>query len=91
MRHVTKLSVEIGPRPQGSPTNRQAAAYIENVFRDAGLDVEYQRFDLRLESFGWWAPRPENAILVLTKDYEDLEFVLLERVVSSSEGVYCFT
>jgi hypothetical protein len=30
--------------------------------------------------------RPENAILVLTKDYEELEFVLLERVVSRSQS-----
>ncbi|HEY7495007.1 MAG TPA: hypothetical protein VIH59_28380, partial [Candidatus Tectomicrobia bacterium] len=30
--------------------------------------------------------RPENAILVLTKDYEELEFVLLERLVSRSQS-----
>lgn len=30
--------------------------------------------------------RPENALLVLTKDYEQLEFVLLERVVSRSQN-----
>src|SRR5262245_36347744 len=28
--------------------------------------------------------RPENALLMLTQDYEELEFVLLERVVSRS-------
>ncbi|MCL4876606.1 MAG: DUF559 domain-containing protein [Anaerolineae bacterium] len=30
--------------------------------------------------------RPENALLVLTKDYQELEFVLLERVVSRSQS-----
>jgi hypothetical protein len=30
--------------------------------------------------------RPENALLVLTKDYTELEFVLLERLVSRSRG-----
>lgn len=30
--------------------------------------------------------RPENAILVLTQDYEDLEFVLLERILSRSQS-----
>ena len=30
--------------------------------------------------------RPENALLVLTRDYEELEFVILERVLSRSQG-----
>jgi len=30
--------------------------------------------------------RPEKAILVLTKDYEELEFVMLERVLSRSQS-----
>src|SRR6266850_507713 len=30
--------------------------------------------------------RPENALLVLTQDYEELEFVLLERIVSRSQS-----
>jgi Eco57I restriction-modification methylase/TaqI-like C-terminal specificity domain len=30
--------------------------------------------------------RPENPILVLTKDYEELEFVLLDRLVSTSQS-----
>jgi hypothetical protein len=30
--------------------------------------------------------RPENALLVLTEDYEQLEFVLLERVISKSQS-----
>jgi hypothetical protein len=30
--------------------------------------------------------RPENALLVLTKDYQELEFVLLERIVSRSQS-----
>ncbi|MFZ4816730.1 MAG: hypothetical protein ACOYL5_19495, partial [Phototrophicaceae bacterium] len=30
--------------------------------------------------------RPENALLILTKDYQELEFVLLERVVSRSQS-----
>jgi hypothetical protein len=31
--------------------------------------------------------RPENAILVLTKDYDELEFVMLERVSSREARV----
>jgi hypothetical protein len=45
IRHVHRLAVEIGARPQGSPANHAAAAYIEATFRAAGLEVETQRFD----------------------------------------------
>jgi aminopeptidase YwaD len=42
--HVRRLSVDIGPRPLGSPGNRAAADYIEAVFQNAGLQVERQPF-----------------------------------------------
>jgi Iap family predicted aminopeptidase len=44
MGHVYALSLDIGPRPLGSPENEQAAAYVESVFRGAGLEVESQEF-----------------------------------------------
>lgn len=45
VRHLTKLSAEIGPRPIGSRGNLAAAAYIHDVFADAGLQVSELRFD----------------------------------------------
>lgn len=43
-QHLHKLSVEIGPRPGGSPANHAAIAYIARAMREAGLEVEEQRF-----------------------------------------------
>jgi hypothetical protein len=42
--HLRKLSVDIGPRPGGSPGNHAAAAYIQRVFRQCGCAVEEQPF-----------------------------------------------
>jgi len=44
-RHLNRLCVEIGPRPIGSPGDHAAAAYIQEVFCAAGLEVEVQRFE----------------------------------------------
>jgi len=43
-KHLNHLSVEIGPRPIGSPGAHAAADYIQDVFRGAGLGVEVQEF-----------------------------------------------
>lgn len=43
MAHLQVLAGEIGPRYGGSPGNR-AAAYVEQVLRQAGLAVEVQDF-----------------------------------------------
>ncbi|HSL31688.1 MAG TPA: M28 family peptidase [Anaerolineales bacterium] len=40
--HVSKLAVEIGSRPIGSPANLAAADYIGGVFAKCGLSVERQ-------------------------------------------------
>jgi len=45
MRTVLKLSESIGPRPPGSPAEREAARYIEGVFRDMGLDTSMEPFE----------------------------------------------
>jgi Iap family predicted aminopeptidase len=45
MEHLKELCVNIGSRPAGSPANHAAAAYIEQVFRVAGLDVEEQQYN----------------------------------------------
>lgn len=42
MEHVERLAVEIGSRPIGSPANRAAADYINEVYRQSGLSVEMQ-------------------------------------------------
>lgn len=42
LRHVKRLAVDIGSRPIGSPANRAAAAYIQDVFQRCGLSVERQ-------------------------------------------------
>ena len=44
MSHLRQLSVEIGPRPAGSPAQHRAADYIRAVFLAAGLEVETQEY-----------------------------------------------
>lgn len=44
MGHVRQLAVEIGHRPAGSAQNQAAAAYIERIFGESGLEVERQYF-----------------------------------------------
>ncbi|MCG7342546.1 M28 family peptidase [Sporosarcina sp. ACRSL] len=46
MNHVKVLSNEIGCRPVGTQANSAASAYIEKVFRDSGLEVELQEFEV---------------------------------------------
>lgn len=45
LKHLEELCVNIGPRPAASAANHAAAEYIEQVLRDASLDVEEQRYD----------------------------------------------
>ena len=45
MSHLKHLAADIGPRPSGSQGNHAAAAYIGDVFRGAGLQVEEQRYE----------------------------------------------
>ena len=42
LRHVERLSVQIGSRPIGSAANHSAADYINEVFAHCGLSVEKQ-------------------------------------------------
>ncbi len=46
MHHLRVLASEIGARPIGTEGNRAASAYIEGVFRGAGLEVETQSFEV---------------------------------------------
>jgi aminopeptidase YwaD len=43
--HLYKFSVELGTRMMGSPADHAAAGYIRQVFTEAGLQVEEQRWD----------------------------------------------
>lgn len=43
--HLCALVETIGPRPLGSPANREAQAYIAQAMRSAGLEVREQGFD----------------------------------------------
>ena len=43
-QHLTRLCVEIGPRPIGSPGNLAAADYIQGVFEDCRLRVDAQPY-----------------------------------------------
>src|SRR5512139_231114 len=45
VHHLNKLCVEIGARPIGTRGNFEAADYITQVLRSAGLEVSEQRFD----------------------------------------------
>jgi len=45
MAHIEYLSVTIGARPAGSEAEREAAAYIADVLRDAGYVAELEEFE----------------------------------------------
>jgi aminopeptidase YwaD len=48
----------IGPRPPGSPANRQATDYLRATLSTAGLAVSEQSFEVR-----WWEPGPARVTL----------------------------
>jgi hypothetical protein len=78
----------------GSADLRQQIHKIELIGHDPEdgditiylLEVRSVTAKLRNDIARRFRDRPENAMLVLTKDYEQLEFVLLERVVSRSQN-----
>jgi hypothetical protein len=78
----------------GSADLRQQIQKIELIGHDPEdgditiylLEVRAVTAKLRNDIARRFRDRPENALLVLTKDYEQLEFVLLERVVSRSQN-----
>ena len=78
----------------GSADLRQQIRKIELIGADPEdgditiylLEVRSVTAKLRNDIARRFRDRPENALLVLTKDYEQLEFVLLERVVSRSQN-----
>src|SRR5262245_49995002 len=78
----------------GSADMRQHIHKIELIGKDPiDGDISIYLFEvrsvtakLRNDIARRFRERPENAILVLTQDYEELEFVLLERVVSRSQS-----
>lgn len=67
--HLTKLCLEIGCRPIGSPANERAAAYLRTVFESCGLRVEEQEYactgwevrEARLQFGGRSLPLQANA------------------------------
>lgn len=57
-RHLEILCEEIGCRPIGSPANGRAAAYLSQVFRGCGLQVEQQEYACTgWEERGAWLQR----------------------------------
>ncbi|GAB3400325.1 M28 family metallopeptidase [Flindersiella endophytica] len=67
MRHVELLAGEIGPREATSPAFGRAGTYVEQRFREAGLTVRRQVFDLPAgDSWGVRVPsgRSFNVIAV---------------------------
>ncbi len=78
----------------GSADLRQQIHKIELIGHDPAdgditiylLEVRSVTAKLRNDIARRFRDRPENALLVLTKDYEQLEFVLLERVVLRSQN-----
>ena len=78
----------------GSEDMRQHIHKIELIGKDpVDGDISIYLFEvrsvtakLRNDIARRFRERPENAILVLTKDYEELEFVLLERLLSRSQS-----
>ena len=45
-KHIEKLAVDIGPRTGGSQADKKAGTYIENYFKELGLDVSTQEFEI---------------------------------------------
>jgi hypothetical protein len=78
----------------GSEDMRQHIHKIELIGKDPeDGDISIYLFEvrsvtakLRNDIARRFRERPENAILVLTQDYEELEFVLLDRLVSRSQS-----
>ena len=78
----------------GSEDIRQHIHKIELIGKDPeDGDISIYLFEvrsvtakLRNDIARRFRERPENALLVLTKDYEALEFVMLERVLSRSQS-----
>ena len=78
----------------GSADMRQHIHKIELIGKDPeDGDISIYLFEvrsvtakLRHDIARRFRERPENALLVLTQDYEELEFVLLERVISRSQS-----
>lgn len=72
-RHIDKIEL-IGKDPEDG----DISIYL--------FEVRSVTAKLRNDIARRFRERPENALLVLTKDYEELEFVLLERVLSKSQS-----
>lgn len=72
-QHIQKIEL-IGK----DPTDGDIVIYL--------FEVRSVTAKLRNDIARRFRERPENALLVLTKDYQELEFVLLERVVSKSQS-----
>jgi hypothetical protein len=78
----------------GSEDMRQHIHKIELIGKDPEdgdisiylFEVRSVTAELRNDIARRFRERPENALLVLTKDYEALEFVMLERVLSRSQS-----
>jgi hypothetical protein len=78
----------------GSEDMRQHIHKIELLGKDTeDGDISIYLFEvrsvtakLRNDIARRFRERPENALLILTKDYEALEFVMLERVLSRSQS-----
>ena len=85
---------DYGVLGMGSVDMRQHIHKIELIGKDPiDRDISIYLFEvrsvtakLRNDIARRFRERPENAILVLTKDYEELEFVLLDRLVSRSQS-----
>jgi hypothetical protein len=85
---------DYGVLGMGSEDMRQHIHKIELIGKDPVdgdisiylLEVRSVTAKLRNDVARRFRERPEKALLVLTQDYEELEFVLLERVVSRSQS-----
>src|ERR671919_2398238 len=85
---------DYGMLGMGSEDMRQHIHKIELIGKDpVDGDISLYLFEvrsvtakLRNDIARRFRERPENALLVLTQDYEELEFVLLERLVSRNQS-----
>jgi hypothetical protein len=85
---------DYGVLGMGSADMRQHIHKIELIGKDpVDGDISIYLFEvrsatakLRNDIARRFRERPENALLVLTQDYEELEFVLLERLLSKGQN-----
>ncbi|WP_270323905.1 M28 family metallopeptidase [Weissella confusa] len=80
--HLKVLATDIGPRLTGTPGNKRATAYVADVLRELGYQVEQQQFDaMDWEDHGATLKVDGQEILVQSADYSNPVNVVGDLVI----------